>query len=412
MADPSALDPAISGVLRRPFADQVAFFRGKLGNLVPTARWTDMQRDAHDRGFMVAGAQSADLLSGLAAAVDRAITQGTSIDAFRKDFAALVARSGWSYRGDFNWRTRTIYTTNIATSYNAGRLAQLLDGDFPLWRYVHADSVLHPRPLHVSWNGVTLPPHHVWWLTHYTPNGWGCHCRVVGVRSYDASARYGTVKRDAPNDGIDPKTGAPAGIDAGWDYAPGNTVSDTVRAVAAKTQQWEYTLAKAYMQGVPPGVRDELAMAYRALPSVADDTRRYAQRALDDTAATTLAPYHTLGLATADQVATVQRLLGRNVDGYDFALDPNAPRHIQRVHGDEAVEAPRGQRAVTTADYARLPATINNPDRIWSDGDELLIEKAFGTETLVAVFGVLTKRRMLNLKSLRIYRKAPPRSTS
>ena len=34
--------PRLAGVLRRPFAGQVAFFRGKLGNLVPTATWRDI----------------------------------------------------------------------------------------------------------------------------------------------------------------------------------------------------------------------------------------------------------------------------------------------------------------------------------------------------------------------------------
>jgi len=255
----AALDPAIVAILKRPFAEQVAFFRGKLGNLVPTQKWTDMLREAHDRAFMVAGAQDADLLAGLAAAIDQAITEGTGIDQFRKAFAELVKRSGWDYNGEFNWRTRTIYSTNIATSYNAGRVAQLREGDFPLWVYVHADGVLHPRPLHLSWHGVTLPPDDPWWQTHFTPNGWGCHCRVVGVRSYEQAGRYGDVKRSAPNDGIDPDTGAPRGIDKGWDYMPGNTVSDTVRQLARKLQSWDAELARAYIASLPQNLRDQFA---------------------------------------------------------------------------------------------------------------------------------------------------------
>lgn len=270
MPEPAALDPYIAAVLARPFAEQVAFFRGKLGRLVPTAKWTDLLRSSHDRAFMVAGAQNADLLAGLAAAVDRAIVGGVGIDSFRRDFAALVKRHGWGYNGDFNWRTRTIYTTNMATSYAAARLAQLRAAGFGWWVYRHSDSVLHPRPYHLSWNGLTLRAEDPWWKTHFPPNGWGCRCRVVGVRKPEDAARYGPVQRVAPDDGIDPKTGAPAGIDAGWDYMPGDTVSSTVAAMAAKTQQWEYTLAKAYMESVPSAVRYALAVAYRELPSVAN----------------------------------------------------------------------------------------------------------------------------------------------
>ena len=57
-----ASDPKLAFALRRPFAEQVAFFRGKLGNLVPTATWRDLWKSQHDRAFMVAGAAKADLL--------------------------------------------------------------------------------------------------------------------------------------------------------------------------------------------------------------------------------------------------------------------------------------------------------------------------------------------------------------
>ena len=62
---------------------------------------------------------------------------------------------------------------------------------------------------------------------------------------------------------------------------PGDSVAKTVAEMAQKTTQWEYTLAKSYMQGVPESVRDRLARSYRGLSSVADDTRRYAQAVLE-----------------------------------------------------------------------------------------------------------------------------------
>ena len=86
---------AVSGALRQPFREQVAFFRQKLGNRVPTRRWDDITAQAHDTAFMVAGAQKADLLTDLAASVDRAITEGTSLESFRKDFRAAVDKHDW-----------------------------------------------------------------------------------------------------------------------------------------------------------------------------------------------------------------------------------------------------------------------------------------------------------------------------
>jgi hypothetical protein len=411
----------VSGALKRPFKEQVAFFRSKLGNLVPTARWDDMQRGDHDAGFMVAGAAKADLLADLAAAVDRTITEGKSLDAFRKDFRAIVERNGWhGWTGEGTkkgeaWRTRVIYQTNALSSYNAGRYAQLREGGFDLWIYRHNDSVLRPRPQHLAWNGLTLPPAHEFWRTHSPQNAFGCKCFVVGARSARGARRLGgDPDKPLPDDwnAIDPKTGAPVGIGKGWDYQPGATVSDTVRAMAQKTQQWEYTLAKAYMQGVPESVRDDLVRSYRALPSVANDTRLYAQRILEGRNPLEIPPYKTMGLLTSADVRQVEQLKGLELAGYDYALDKSTVEHVQKKHGDPKVEEKRGQRAVTAQDYARLPDLLNTPDSVEDGGQSdvgapvLRYAKVFNGELYTAAFEVRKGRKMLALQSLWI-RKSP-----
>ena len=91
-----------------------------------------------------------------------------------------AAWTGWTGEGTKAgeaWRTRVIYQTNLMTSYAAGRRAQLLDPDLvkrrPFWRYVHNDSVTHPRPHHKSWGDMrlTLRHDHPFWETHFPPNG-------------------------------------------------------------------------------------------------------------------------------------------------------------------------------------------------------------------------------------------------
>lgn len=212
---------------RQQFLEQIDFFREKLN--LPTDRWDNIWQDAHDRAFIVAGAQKADLLNDLRAAVDKA-NQGGSIGEFRKAFAAAVRNSGWSgWTGEGTtagvaWRTRIIYQTNIATSYAAGRWQQLNDPELltvrPYWRYIHNDSVITPRPQHKAWGdaGLTLRHDHPFWKTHFPPNGWGCMCSVQAVR--------GPKTGDAtePPEGwntVQDKTQAPPGIDKGWAYASG-----------------------------------------------------------------------------------------------------------------------------------------------------------------------------------------------
>ena len=235
---------ALSGVFRQPFAEQVAAFRLRLGDLVPTATWDALTGAQHDRAFMVAGATKADLLADLAKAVDKAISEGTGFDAFQKDFRALVEKNGWhGWTGEGTakgeaWRMRTIYRTNMATTYAAGRLAQLIDGNFKFWVYKHGGS-LEPRLQHLAWNGVALPPDHPFWREHYPPNDWGCSCRVFGADSAAQIKDQGGDPAKALPDGwavINPRTGTPVGVGKGWDHAPGATVAELLPIVAAKLE--------------------------------------------------------------------------------------------------------------------------------------------------------------------------------
>lgn len=407
---------SLSGVFKQPFAEQAAFFRNKLGALLPSETWKDIQRAQHDVGFMVAGAQSADLLTDFAAAVDRAITEGRSIGEFRKDFGAIVKKHGWQHTGERNWRTRTIYTTNMAVSYSAGRLAQLRAAGFEYAMYKHSGLSQDPRPLHVKWSGMVLPLDDPWWQTHWPPNDWGCKCRVIGIRKPEDAARYGgRLVDEAPDDGVDPLTGTPNGVGEGWDYMPGDTVSHTVASMAAKTTQWEYTLAKAYMQNVPESVRDTLARAYRDLPSVADDTRRYARRILQNLDAE-IPPYRTLGLLTEADAALVGELSGVTVDGFDYAIDASSVNHIEGHHGANGTDLLRGQRPVTAEDYASLPGLLNKPDSTRYVGKSKVglpvveIVKQFDDGTMVSVWEVRKGRKTVALQSMWIkVSGAPPR---
>lgn len=276
-------DP-LSGAFGRPFAEQVAAFRLRLGNLVPTATWRDLERAAHDRAFMVAGAMKADLLADLGMAVDRAIAEGASLEEFRRDFRGIVEKHGWhgwtgegSRKGEA-WRTRVIYRTNIATTYAAGRMAQLRAAGFPLWIYSHGGSV-EPRLQHLGWDGLVLPADHEFWATHAPPNGWGCSCRVFGARDMAHARRKGGDPGKKLPEGwkqLDPRTGTPRGIGKGWDYAPGASVSDAVLSLRGKLDQLPDQLSVDLIQSwlIDGGFMDWLSKPVGAWPLIrltADD---------------------------------------------------------------------------------------------------------------------------------------------
>lgn len=416
-ADPRH-QPQIAAVLRQPFAEQVSFFRGKLGNQVPTRTWRDLQREQHDRAFMVAGAARADLLADLAGAVDKAITEGESIGQFRGRFGEIVQRHGWQgWAGEDTaagraWRTRVIYTTNLRTSYAAGRLAQLQN--FPLWVYRHSGAE-NPRLQHLTWNGLTLPASDAFWRTHYPPNGWGCGCRVAGANTPAGAQRVGgTPGYSTPPPGWnapDPNGNLP-GVGEGWDYMPGGTVVDAVRALAGKTVAWPYELAKAYMVSVPTQARDALAVAIRSQPETAAAVRRYAQRAMRSQS---VEAYQTMGLLTAAQADEVARITGVAIGAalYDWTLDASTVRKALKDHGDDAAEARSGQAGLSVQDFGRLPRIIEGADRIEYGGQSgvgrpvVRVIKRIGELEYWAVFELRTGRQMLALQSMWI-RGRPP----
>lgn len=409
--------PIPTGVFHRPFDEQLAFFRRKLGHLVPTSAWDDLLEAEHDHAFMVAGATKADLLQDLASAVEKAISDGVGFEEFQKDFESIVAKHGWTgWTGESTpagrrWRARVIYQTNTQVSYSAGRLAQLRAANFKFWVYHHSEGEMDPRPLHVSWDGLVLPPDHPFWRTHYPPSAWGCRCYVVGARSEAGARRLdGDPGKQLPADWnkIDPTTGEPMGIDKGWGYMPGDTVAQTVHDMAYKIQRWDYSLAKAYMQSVPEGTRDALAVSYRELPSTATDTRRYVQRVLSPNTTADVPPYQTLGLATSEQSSAINGMKkGLDVTGYDFTLDPVGIKHVDLHHGDIDTEAARGQQAVTLDDFALLPAAINSEDQKMSYAGVIRgtglpgirIVSRINDKSFVTVWELRARRKMLTLRS-------------
>ncbi|NCM96142.1 MAG: phage head protein [Rhodobacterales bacterium] len=332
---------------RQPFREQIAAFILRLGNLVPTSRWDQVVREQNDRAWFVAGATKAELLSDLSAATLRIQTEGISLQEFAKDFRAIVEKQGWhGWTGEGTkkgeaWRIRVIYKTNLRVSYMAGRLAQLRDGGFPYWVYFHGGSV-EPRLQHLGWNGLVLPADHPFWATHSPPNGWGCSCRVSGAMSLAMARRMGgdpDKALPADWDSIDPRTGAPPGIGKGWDYAPGASISELISATAAKAAKWPDDITRSFMRDQPTALRDSFAKSYRSLPSVADEVRRFGERALGErggapiTARGNPEPVRTLGLVTTDQQRRFAEI-GIDLDQrsiWDFVLERILMEGILRV---------------------------------------------------------------------------------
>ncbi|TQI78709.1 phage Mu protein F like protein [Serratia fonticola] len=246
-----------------PFSEQIAFFRRKTNLL--TQAWTDIYNAEHDYAFVVAGANRDDLLADLRRAVEHTIAEGGTLADFRRDFAVIVERYGWSYNGGFGWRTRVIFDTNLRSSYMAGRYEQLysMRETMPYWEYQHSDAVEEPREEHLGWDGMILRWDDPWWSYFFPPNGWGCQCGVRG-RSEAWMKRHGKTGPDtAPPivweqriigqrspDG--PRiVQVPKGIDPSFEHAPGRSRLDGQVPPPSSTPPGGGTLSKGGAQAEP-----------------------------------------------------------------------------------------------------------------------------------------------------------------
>lgn len=279
--------------LGMPFEEAIAYFRQKVN--LPTETWMDIWEGMHARAFVVAGAMKDALLVDLRSAVDKAISQGTGLDEFRRDFDELVARNGWSYRGGRNWRSRVIFETNLRTAYQAGHWKAMTDPRVkerrPFMRYVAVlDS--RTRPLHRAWHNTVLPKDDPWWNTHYPPNGWGCRCTTVDhdaeeIEELRKEGEHLTTSAPPMNmrevDGLP----VPEGIDPGWAYnvgtaAWGETLQESVMREweAQGAAAWEPYVSMTWKDfgrsasipldrtdtrpGAPAGNRDDMIAALKA----------------------------------------------------------------------------------------------------------------------------------------------------
>jgi len=216
--------------LNLPFDEAIRFFRDKVS--LPTKKWDDLSRGMHSRAFVVAGATKSQLLADLRGAVDKAISQGTTLADFRKDFDKTIEKHGWQYNGGRDWRTAVIFDTNLSTAYSAGHYAASTEPAVlavrPWWKYMPSSSD-HQRKEHMRWYGIVLRHDDPWWKTHDPPNGWGCKCGRTTMSNAAYQRNKDKLRTEAPDEGtyeyVNKKTGevsqVPIGIDPGWDYSPG-----------------------------------------------------------------------------------------------------------------------------------------------------------------------------------------------
>ena len=235
------------GFKQGQYDEAVAYFRQKIN--LPTKKWNDIEGAMHTRAFTVAGAMRADILLDFRNAVDKAISNGDSLQDFRDNFYDIAKK--WraadpSFDAKMKkpkygaWRSKVIYQTNMLTAAAAGqeRQARAMPDVFTHAKYV---CMMLPgsREEHKQWNGTVLPVNDPWWEKHSPPNGFGCMCEKEFISKYEMDA------------GLEKATKAPTPADdttnigEKWDYSIGDADAENQR-LKEYTQEKEEKLFKKY----------------------------------------------------------------------------------------------------------------------------------------------------------------------
>ena len=219
----------------------------------PSWDWRDVAPHEHAVSFTVAKSAGYDVLDDIKAALVDARRNYKDFGTFADSLEPLLKDRGWWGKardprtgkivqlGSLR-RLRTIYWANMSTARAAGEWERT-------WRTRRAlpfliyqtSSAENKRPLHLTWVGTVLPVGHLWWRTHYPPNGWLCKCSSRQISRAEARRLGYDPDKPAPDAGTfrwrNRRTGEvmriPNGIDPGWQTNPGMTRERNVQELLA-----------------------------------------------------------------------------------------------------------------------------------------------------------------------------------
>lgn len=236
---------------KSPPQDAIRYLEQKF----PKASWayTDLLDNAHDRAFVVAKMVDVDLATTVQRSIIDAMQEGKGYKAWAKDIDKVLAKSGW-YDGQINvdtqgnakkvvtggqHRLETIYRTNVAAAYEAGRQQVIFnDRDDDPFGYVMYSAIMdnRTRPTHKALHGKVMEKSDPAWSSISPPNGYNCRCTIVeltqgqidryGYKVSKSEGKLSTQVIELPNGKEAQRTlfeldnGAVFKTDVGFNHAP------------------------------------------------------------------------------------------------------------------------------------------------------------------------------------------------
>ncbi|MDS7929617.1 phage minor head protein [Acinetobacter sp. V102_4] len=193
--------PTMQALFKQPPRKAIEYLEQK--QLMPSQDWWQVQGNAHNKAFVIAQMTRMDLLEEIRQSLLDAQKNGWDLKKWSEVVEPKMRQRGWWGKQDIltedgqrtvqlgnPYRLKTIYQTNMAQAYEAGRQAVIWD-DNPLFPYVQYSAILdnRTRPSHQALHGVVMHKNDPAWQYIAPKNGYNCRCTVIELMEGDVQGQ-------------------------------------------------------------------------------------------------------------------------------------------------------------------------------------------------------------------------------
>ncbi|WP_448761903.1 phage head morphogenesis protein [Acinetobacter tandoii] len=189
--------PTMQAVFGQPPRKAIEYLQQK--QVMPSEDWWRVQGNAHNQAFVVAHMTRLDLLEDVRQSLLDAQKNGWDLKRWSEEIEPKMKQRGWWGKQETfveggqrevqlgsPYRLKTIYQTNMAQAYEAGRQSVMWD-DNPLFPFVRYSAILdnHTRPAHRALHGVVMRKSDPAWQYISPKNGYKCRCTFYEMMDID-----------------------------------------------------------------------------------------------------------------------------------------------------------------------------------------------------------------------------------
>lgn len=216
--------PTLQALFGQPPRRAIEYLQQK--QVMPSEDWWRVLGDAHNKSFVIAHMTQLDLLEDIRKSLIDAQKKGMNLKQWSEIAEEKMKARGWWGKQQIQteagtrevqlgnaYRLRTIYQTNMAQAYEAGRQSVMWSED-KLFPYVQYSAILdnRTRPRHRALHGIVMRKSDPAWQYIAPKNGYNCRCTVIElmdgevegqkIKVYDSGKYLQVYDVDVGNGGI------------------------------------------------------------------------------------------------------------------------------------------------------------------------------------------------------------------